>query len=71
MREKIHVTNGTKYSKMGQGKILECILKADDTPFFKGCLPQILHGSFLNTLSQIILVHLLIFCSRCIKNAVY
>ena len=35
MQEKIHVTNGTKYSKMGQGKILECILKADGTPFLK------------------------------------
>ena len=37
---KISTTGGTKYSKMDQVK------------FFKGCLPQISFGSFLNTLSQ-------------------
>ena len=39
----ITVTNGTKYSRMDQGKV------------FKGCLPQILLGPFLNTLSQILM----------------
>ena len=39
----ITVTKGTKYSRMDQGK------------FFKGCLPQILLGPFLNTLSQILM----------------
>ena len=35
------ITNGTKYSRMEQVK------------FFKGCLPKISLGPFLNTLSQI------------------
>ena len=35
-------TSGTKYSRM------------DQVNFFKGCLPQILLGTFFNTLSQII-----------------
>ena len=40
------VTFETKYSRMDQVK------------FFKGCLPQILLGPFLNTLSHLFLNHL-------------
>ena len=59
---------GTKYSRKGQVKFAEGSLykklkgydlpKADHTPFkfFKGCLPQILLGPFLNTLSHLLLM---------------
>ena len=40
---------GTKYSRMDQIKFVEGTLYK----FFKGCLPQILLGPFLNTLSHI------------------
>ena len=40
--------NGTKFSGMDQVK------------FFKGCLPQILLGPFLNTLSQMLILLLLL-----------
>ena len=57
------ITNGTKYSRMDQVKFVEdSLLKfegiwsASSRPcpfkFFKVCLPQILLGLFLNTLSQ-------------------
>ena len=44
-----------KYSRMEQVKFVEDSLEGDHTPsnFFKGCLPQILLGPFLNTLSHI------------------
>ena len=39
--QKHYILHGTKYSRMDQVK------------FFKGCLPQVLLGPFLNTLSHI------------------
>ena len=42
VKSKTQYTNRTKYSRMDQVK------------FFKSCLPQILLGPFLNTLSQIV-----------------
>ena len=57
--------NGTKYSRMDQVKFVEDSLYKiwRDTvflsrpypfKFFKGCLPQILLGPFVNTLSQML-----------------
>ena len=54
---------GAKYSKMDQVKFVEDILdkcvvcwgRPYHFKFFKGCLPQILLGPFLNTLSQMFL----------------
>ena len=58
-----HATNGTKNSRMEQVKLVEDSLKFEGVwpdlarpyPFrsFKGYLPQILFGPFLNTLTQI------------------
>ena len=56
--------NGTKYSRMEQVKFVEdnlqkiwsdmiCLSRPCHFKFFKGCLPQISLGPFLNTLSQI------------------
>ena len=49
------ITFGEKYSRMDQVKFAE-----DSRPyhvkFFKGCLPQILLGPFLNTLPRLILI---------------
>ena len=56
--------NGTKYSRMEQVKFVEanlqkiwsdmiCLSRPCHFRFFKGCLPQISLGPFLNTLSQI------------------
>ena len=39
--------NGTKYSRV------------DEVKFFKGCLPQILLGPFLNTLSHLNLLEII------------
>ena len=50
------VINGTKYSRMDQVKFLEdslCLGRPYRFKSFKGCLPQISLGPFLNTLSQI------------------
>ena len=50
------VTNRTNYSGMGQLKLMEGSLylsRPYSFKFFKGCLPQILLGPFLNALSQI------------------
>ena len=57
--------NGTKYSRMDQVKFVEdslskiwmdmvCLSRLYPFKFFKGCLPKILLGPFLNTLSQMI-----------------
>ena len=46
----------TKYSRMDQIKFVEdnlCLNRPYPFKFCKGCLPQILLGSFLNTLSHI------------------
>ena len=56
----------SKYSRMDPAKLvedrlwkLEVVWSAQSKPypvkFFKDCLPQILHGPFLNTLSHIIM----------------
>ena len=53
--------NGEKYSRMDQVKFVEDILdecvvcwgRPYHFKFFKGCLPQILLGPFLNTLTQL------------------
>ena len=60
------VVYGTKYSRMDQVKFVEdslykirkdmvCLGRPYPFNFFKGCLPQILLGPFLNTLSHITL----------------
>ena len=41
-----------------------CLSKQYLFPFFKGCLPQILLGTFLNTLSQIESLHLILDSKR-------
>ena len=45
------VSFGTKYSRMDQVKYVEVSLTLLNQTF-KGCLSQILHGPFLNTLSH-------------------
>ena len=55
---------GTKYSRMNQIKFVEdslyknwrglvCLKQTTPLRFFKGCLPQIFFGPFLNTLSHL------------------
>ena len=51
------VSFGTKYSRMDQVKYVEVSLTLLSVTLlnqtFKGCLSQILHGPFLNTLSHL------------------
>ena len=49
--------NGTKHSKMYQVEFVEeiCLSRPHHFNFFKGCLPQISLGPFLNTSSQTII----------------
>ena len=67
-------TNGTKYSRMDQVKFVKdslskiwrgkiCIKQTIFLQIFKGCLPQILFGPFLNTLTQIQYNHTMIIMS--------
>ena len=51
----INLIYESKYSRMDQVKFVEDSLVEDPFKFFKGCLPQILLGPFLNTLSHITL----------------
>ena len=50
------IIHGTKYSRMDQINFFWDIAFVKDRPypfkFFKGCLPRILIGPFLNTLSH-------------------
>ena len=58
-RGNINPLNRTKYSRMDQvkfagdslQKIMVCLRRPYHIKFFKGCLPQISLGPFLNTLS--------------------
>ena len=55
--QQINKANGTKYSRIDYVKFVEdslCSGRPYHFKFFNGCLPQILLGPFLNTLSQII-----------------
>ena len=45
---------GSRYSRMDQVKFMEDLGRPYYFKFFKGCLPQILLGPFLNTLTHMI-----------------
>ena len=58
------LSNGTEYSRLDQVRFVEdslqkiwrdmvCLSRRYPFKFFKGCLPQVLLGPLLNTLSQI------------------
>ena len=52
--ESFIVIDGTKYSRIDQIKFGRQPLKNLNFKLFKGCLPQISPGLFLNTLSQLL-----------------
>ena len=44
---------GAKYLRMDQVNLWKAAFKKFEVKFFKGCLPQILLGPFLNILSRL------------------
>ena len=61
--------NGPRYSRRDQVKFVEGSLRPCHFKIFKSCLPQILLDPFLNTLTQISILHLnSLNCNRNFHN---